>query len=228
MFDIKVPEIGDATKEGLFGLSREELVTWALRAQELATIDELTRIPNRRYFESQIASHLAFEGDAHQLDGALLMLDIDLFKQVNDTYGHDVGDDVLHSFAATLQESVRLGDLVARYGGEEFIVFLPRAEEAETEIVAERIRSAIEEMLVCSKKGEPLTVTVSIGVALVNSVGCDLRNLKEAADKALYEAKHTGRNRVVFAGNGLNERRRHVSGGDRRKGEGRQTNRRES
>jgi diguanylate cyclase (GGDEF)-like protein len=135
---------------------------------------------------------------------ALLMIDLDHFKWINDTYGHPAGDDVLRNIAQTLDEVTRPSDVVGRFGGEEFLVLLPDIDEGATELAAERIRSAIANLRIATtdKRGGRAIIserTTSIGVGLYPRHGDTLESLLQAADAAVYEAKEGGRNRVRFA-----------------------------
>ena len=162
------------------------------RLRDLATTDELTGVPNRR----QLMERLAREVDRSQRGGkplAALMLDIDLFKHINDELGHQRGDEVLRAVAQELARSVRRMDAVARYGGEEFVVLLPETAAEPAFAVAEKLRLAIEAL-----SFPDLSVTVSIGVAVLPDHAPDADSLLGAADRALLTAKRTGRNRVVL------------------------------
>ncbi|WP_424186686.1 diguanylate cyclase [Actinokineospora sp. G85] len=128
----------------------------------------------------------------------VLMVDLDHFKQVNDTHGHLTGDLVLHATAAAITDAVRADDAVGRFGGEEFVVLLPHTSTTDLAIVAERIRRAVTELTVHTDDGTRIdTLSVSIGTALYPTAGTDVQRLIRAADQALYRAKDTGRNRVV-------------------------------
>lgn len=162
------------------------------RSLELAVTDSLTGLRNRRY----ITRHL--EGLLRGGQTALLLLDVDRFKAVNDTYGHAAGDVVLKVVARRMKEHLRAVDVLARFGGEEFVVAMASATEEEALQVAERLRTAISEETVTLEGGIPLRVTVSIGVALALP-GEDLPRLTAAADAALYRAKANGRDRVELA-----------------------------
>jgi diguanylate cyclase (GGDEF)-like protein len=135
---------------------------------------------------------------------ALLMIDLDHFKWINDTYGHPAGDDVLRNIAQTLDETTRPSDVVGRFGGEEFLVLLPDIDERATGLAAERIRSAIANLRITTtdKRGGRAIIagrTTSIGVALYPHHGDTLESLLQAADAAVYEAKESGRNSVRVA-----------------------------
>lgn len=165
-----------------------------------ASTDPLTSIPNRRAYDDRMEScvaHRLRHGAEHSV--GLLILDLDHFKAVNDTWGHQVGDDVLRGAAARLAESCRAGEHVSRMGGEEFGVILPVVRREELAMAAERFRRTIFERPFVTSSGE-IFVTVSIGGALTDQVTVDTpRALYEAADQALYAAKTTGRNCVNVA-----------------------------
>jgi diguanylate cyclase (GGDEF)-like protein len=129
----------------------------------------------------------------------VLLLDLDHFKRVNDTHGHRVGDSVLQVVADTLRASLRATDIAGRYGGEEFLVVLPQTDLAGAGVLAERVRVAIEETAIDVGGAEPLSVTVSVGVAALDEAARSAEQLVERADAALYGAKDAGRNRVCAA-----------------------------
>ena len=165
---------------------------------EKAVTDGLTNVYIRAYFDDCLER--AYRNAQTAGRGfSLLMLDIDHFKAVNDTYGHQAGDEALRVVAARLQNAVRDDDLVARYGGEEFAVILARAEPGAAMTVAERIRAAIESDPVVHGE-HTIPITASLGVAPFESGFTSSAQVVRAADEALYEAKETGRNRVVKAG----------------------------
>jgi two-component system cell cycle response regulator len=130
---------------------------------------------------------------------AVMMFDIDHFKQVNDRYGHSAGDDVLRELAERSLRQVRSVDLVARVGGEEFVVVMPETNLAGAAVVADRMRLAVADEPFVLGSGEKLPVTISIGVAITAESGESLDALLKRADDALYAAKNGGRNRVVAA-----------------------------
>jgi two-component system cell cycle response regulator len=159
--------------------------------------DNLTSLYNRSYFLEHLGP-LAERGASRGLGLAVLMLDVDHFKRVNDSYGHDVGDQVLYDVANVLRDSTRTEDLVARYGGEEFVVALPVAAPDQATERAERIRANLASRRIDTLAGT-LRVTASLGLAFAPAGR--VRNpsaLISAADHCLYEAKGAGRNRVIF------------------------------
>jgi two-component system, cell cycle response regulator len=168
------------------------------RGLSLALTDPLTGLYARRYGEA----HLDELIDRVNQDGAsaaVLYFDIDHFKQVNDTHGHDAGDDVLRELAARTRHSVRSVDLAARWGGEEFLVVMPETDLANAAAVAERLRLAVaNEPFTVKASGAKLGVTISIGVAAAIAGGDHRDQLLKRADDALYRAKSAGRNRVII------------------------------
>jgi|GEM_PF-5309621 len=161
----------------------------------MATTDELTGIFNRRCF-MEMARKEVERATRFNYDLAFIMFDVDRFKNVNDTYGHDVGDKVLRMLSSTAGECLRTVDVLARIGGEEFAALLPETDLDGALLVAERIRKEIEDMSVPCPQGE-VRVTVSLGLVMFNgSSGGQLGDLMKASDKALYRAKDNGRNRV--------------------------------
>lgn len=167
--------------------------------QNLGTIDSLTRVHNRRFFFEQ--AELEFtRSKRYNRDLALLLIDADHFRDINELYGQDIGDRVLKMIANAARESLRHFDLIGRYSGESFIILLPETRLNVAADVADRLRRSIEELRFDTHRGE-LRVTASIGVA-VNHNGepiPDLASLINKADMGLYEAKRAGRNRVVVA-----------------------------
>lgn len=164
---------------------------------EMAVTDGLTGLHNRRYLDSHLKT--LFERAMNRRRPLSLMItDIDRFKAINDTYGHDAGDEILREFAARLRKNVRGIDLACRYGGEEFVVVMPDTEPALANIVAERVREQIaQQPFRVAGRDEPINVTISIGLAGIRHAEDTVAGLVKRADKALYEAKNAGRNRVV-------------------------------
>jgi two-component system cell cycle response regulator len=166
---------------------------------EMAITDALTGLHNRRYMESHLAT-LAEQAAVRGKPLALMMLDIDFFKSINDSHGHDAGDDVLREFALRIRKSIRGIDLACRYGGEEFVVVMPETDLAVAGMVAERLRHAIATEPFAIEKGtKRIDVTISIGIAVLDRKGEPVADVMKRADQALYRAKHDGRNRVVAA-----------------------------
>ena len=163
----------------------------------LAVTDELTGLYNRRYFDRHLSLMLA-KAREQERDMALMLIDMDFFKAVNDTHGHDMGDAVLREFALRLRRNIRGVDLACRFGGEEFVVLMPDIDYQQALSVAERVRMAVAERPFETGPGRPLAVTVSVGVALNESLEDSPEMLLKRADVALYRAKREGRNRVVF------------------------------
>jgi two-component system cell cycle response regulator len=165
-------------------------------AVELAITDPLTGLYNRRYLEAHLDSTIT-QAIATAKPACLLIFDIDHFKGINDSHGHDAGDDVLRDFAERLRRGVRGIDLVARYGGEEFVLLMPDTDASFAATVAERLRSDVEKVAFTTKSGLSFPVTVSIGLAEWQGAADTAATLIRRADKALYAAKRAGRNRVV-------------------------------
>jgi len=164
---------------------------------ELAVTDQLTGLHNRRYMVGQLAALVARAQRGGEPVAALLV-DIDHFKKINDSFGHDVGDEVLREFAVRLATNVRAIDLPCRYGGEEFVVIMPDTGIAAAERIAERIRLHVAGSPFRVDGGkELLTVTISIGVAATLGEFDTPDALLKRADAAVYEAKAAGRNRVI-------------------------------
>jgi two-component system, cell cycle response regulator len=164
--------------------------------ERLATRDSLTGLANRRLFDESLQREVA---RAQRLSApvSLLVLDVDHFKQVNDTYGHQTGDEVLCEVADALVSNTKNYDVAARYGGDEFVVLLPGCERDDAMRVAERVRNSIARAV-----GEA-PVTISAGIATVPDNASDAERLMAAADAALYEAKRTGRDKVASSGRNM-------------------------
>lgn len=170
----------------------------------MALIDPLTGLYNRRYFEAHLQKLLQKNQESRKSLG-LLMMDIDNFKMVNDTYGHAVGDEILQEFAKRIQDKIRGFDMVARLGGEEFVALLPDISEERAHQVAERLRTAISDTpFTCDVEAGELKITTSIGGTLAEQgIMHDPDVLMKQADDCLYEAKEQGRNKSVFFGHGV-------------------------
>jgi diguanylate cyclase (GGDEF)-like protein len=170
------------------------------RLKQLGMTDSLTGLANRRYFDERLREEL-MRAVRYGVPVGCLFIDIDCFKRINDTYGHQTGDRALAAVAACVRQQVRLGDTVARYGGEEFAALL-QGDRADALTVAERVRLAVERLDLQDDHGKRIALTVSIGVA-ARTVSCAPseavglgRAMMEEADRAMYQAKRNGRNRI--------------------------------
>ena len=168
---------------------------------ELATTDSLTKLKNRRLFYTQAEQNLT-ACRRFGKDMSLLLLDIDLFKKVNDTFGHHAGDEVLVRVANLLSHMVRAVDTVARFGGEEFAVLMPETNRLGAAVLGERIRAAIEREQI-NVDGQHIPVTVSIGITTLAAEHVEsIDQLLNIADQRLYLAKNSGRNRICVTDDG--------------------------
>jgi two-component system cell cycle response regulator len=164
---------------------------------EMAITDALTGLFNRRYMETHFAA-LVEQAASRNKPIAVLILDIDFFKSINDGHGHDAGDDVLREFAIRIRKSIRNIDPACRYGGEEFVIVMPETDMAVATMVAERLRRRIAtEPFAIQQGAKQLEVTLSIGIAALGAEGDTAATILKRADQALYRAKRDGRNRVV-------------------------------
>ncbi|MEM7411844.1 MAG: diguanylate cyclase [Myxococcota bacterium] len=178
--------------------AQKELIEKNRELERLSSTDPLTGLPNRRFLDQTLAAEFN-RSRRHQLSFAVVMIDIDHFKRVNDQFGHLVGDEVLRRVAGVIGERVRATDCGGRYGGEEFLAVLTNNDAPGALIFAERLRAAVEELQIDSGQGQSVSVTLSIGVAAWNPHIPDFETVIAAADRALYEAKARGRNQVVVA-----------------------------
>jgi diguanylate cyclase (GGDEF)-like protein len=168
-----------------------------IEAEKLAKVDPLTAMNNRRGF-CEFVKPVWNTGLRKRHDMSIIMLDIDRFKLINDTYGHVRGDEVLIHVASSLMEGARNGDVVARWGGEEFVIFLPETTLEDAATIAERFRHKISTTPL-DIEGERITLTASFGVAHTVTASASIDDLVSAADKQLYLAKKQGRDRVCSA-----------------------------
>jgi len=174
----------------------QELKRTNLKLEHLAATDPLTGAANRRQFIDMVDAEIerAKRGGA---PFSLLALDLDHFKAINDSYGHQVGDEILRGFVQRCLDAIRPYDGVARVGGEEFMVLLPQVVLAVGQSVAERIREAVANGVFGGQSGKSVALTVSIGVSQFGRDGDTIDAILRAADERLYRAKHLGRNRVI-------------------------------
>jgi len=175
----------------------ESLIEQKEAVEQKAIVDELTGAFNRRFFETKLEDELTL-AKRFKDRLSLIMFDIDHFKKVNDTYGHQAGDAVLSEVSATIKSKLSGTDTLCRYGGEEFAVIMPGTPVERALEVAERLRKAIEEHTFYSDE-KLISVTISLGVSEYPAHAIIKQLLIETADAALYSAKHSGRNRVVQA-----------------------------
>jgi diguanylate cyclase (GGDEF)-like protein len=179
--------------------ARDIIQIYTLQQENIT--DPLMEIFNRRYLERRLKEEV-LRSQRYQLPFSILMLDVDYFKNINDTYGHQVGDIVLKKIGQLILNSVRESDVVARYGGEEILVILPNTIDSEAVVFAERLRQTVEDFEIelpdqSSESQLPIGITVSIGVAGFNQRTLDSHRLIENVDRALYRAKGSGRNKVI-------------------------------
>lgn len=183
----------------MFGFFLRDM--WEAQAEErlwyMANMDSLTGLYNRRYFNAEIRKELN-RAVRYRHPIALMLIDIDFFKKVNDTYGHNAGDLVLREIGRRIRTSVRLTDIAARFGGEEFAVILPETDLQGALNLAQRLRIEIARQSFQYQE-QTLEVTASIGVAAAESFTCCMDQLIQAADHQLYRAKNNGRNQVAAA-----------------------------
>lgn len=164
------------------------------RAEQLAHLDELTGLNNRRAF-FDFGNRAVKQAIRYQHPVAVIMMDIDHFKNINDNYGHSVGDEVLRNAAITLQNTVRAIDIAARIGGEEFAIILPETDKDEASQLAERLRANIENTSI-EHGSKTLKITASFGISVSRTTEQTLESMLTLADDALYIAKKKGRNQV--------------------------------
>ncbi len=174
----------------------EELERLNAQLRDIADRDGLTGLYNHRYFREALDREMA-RGMRHGSPFSVIMIDVDRFKQFNDSFGHLAGDEALKTVAAVLKRNCRASSIPARYGGEEFVVLVPEIDKTSAMVVAERIRSDLRQSETIDAYGTAHRFTVSLGVATYPMDGQDSETLLERADKALYGAKQAGRDRVL-------------------------------
>ncbi|HKN52684.1 MAG TPA: GGDEF domain-containing protein [Amycolatopsis sp.] len=184
----------------LYVLQRSVLIK---RLEELATIDQKTQLLNAATWNDGAQREIS-RAERENDNFGTLMIDLDHFKRINDTYGHLAGDDVLKAVAAVVRQETRAHDLAGRFGGEEFVALLPATSKEDAITTAERIRQRVSELVISTKKNDGSAVeikrqTASIGVAAYPLDGLTIEEVMASADAAVYKAKHGGRNRVVGA-----------------------------
>ncbi|HEU5450716.1 MAG TPA: sensor domain-containing diguanylate cyclase, partial [Terriglobales bacterium] len=204
----------DAQLLWILALVAENLLTREYANEGLITFaftDFLTGLKTRGYFEQQLELEVK-RSERKKTHFALLMVDIDHFKQLNDTYGHHAGDQVLRDVASILMKDMREVDTVARYGGEEFVLILPETSGPGALLVAQRLRRAVEQAkFFAGSPGATERLTISIGIAVFDSDAQFKSDLIEFADAALYAAKSRGRNQVLLYSDLARDNRREAS-----------------
>ncbi len=170
--------------------------TRVTKLQSLAATDALTGLINRRQFNHQLDAEIA-RSKRHRSQLSLALFDIDDFKKINDFYGHPTGDRILKELGQLISANVRESDVAARYGGEEFALILPETGQIDSYELLERLRALIEHTVFCLPDN-PMTVTISVGVAQLDPEYAKAYDIIEKADAALYEAKKQGKNRVIY------------------------------
>lgn len=185
--------------------TQQKLHQTNLKLEKMAITDSLTGCYNRSFLTQELELEVK-EYINNRIPFSIILLDIDYFKTINDNYGHLVGDRVLRDTAEVIQHSLRKPDILARYGGEEFIICLPNTQPNQANIIAERVKSAIDSnRILVQENTPPISITVSIGLLSTDNMKIDisknvqsiLNELFESVDKALYQAKNNGRNRIV-------------------------------
>ena len=175
-----------------------ELAAYEKKLLETNMMDGLTGIYNRRYLDKRLLDEFQ-RSRRYCRELSIIVFDIDFFKKVNDTYGHQCGDYILQNVSAKIASSIRNNDCLARYGGEEFCAILPETAPQSAMILAERFREAIESLENVYNEATTVKVTISLGVSGLDGQVSSATELFSKADEALYEAKRTGRNKVVLA-----------------------------
>ena len=163
--------------------------------REMATIDPLTGVNNRRTFMT-VGDEMFAYANRYNKQFSVILLDIDFFKKINDTYGHLIGDNTLKAVASLLKENIRESDILARYGGEEFVILLPETGKESAADLAENLRKIVESLSIEVNALQTINCTVSLGVSEYNTKLSSLTELVNGADQALYRAKESGRNRT--------------------------------
>jgi diguanylate cyclase (GGDEF)-like protein len=182
----------------LLQLQIERIEMLQEQLQELAVRDPLTELYNRRYLQESLEIEFAHP-ERSSLPTAILMMDSDHLKEINDKYGHKAGDDFLVHISKTIRKSVRTGDIACRYGGDEFVVVLSNVTKETALSRAEKLRKKIASHSIVHRN-EKVTISVSIGIAMFPEHGSVGEILLQKADQALYEAKRMGKNRVLLYG----------------------------
>ena len=198
---VKVPLCVPGQPEALIGFSTDISALHTLKEElyRQAHIDALTGVANRRHFFAEAESAYT-RAQRYQQPLAVIMLDIDHFKRINDSFGHRIGDSVIQAVASHCQQSIRAADLLGRIGGEEFAILLPMTDQAEVQALAERLCGSLRQLPLPDGQGGQVLLTASMGAAVLESADHCFDKLLERADQAMYRAKQAGRNQVHLAG----------------------------
>ncbi|MCP4322784.1 MAG: diguanylate cyclase [Alteromonadales bacterium] len=193
---VKVPIIQNEQR-ALIGFSTDISKIYKMKEQfkRLANTDHLTNLYNRRYFIKQGEREFS-RARRYNKPFAIISLDIDHFKEVNNNFGHTAGDNVLKEVSRLLLGSIRKEDVLARIGGEEFTILLPETDLENSQVLAERIRNTIQNEIICYRDLLPISVTISLGLTLLNEKDNDFDEILVRVDEALYKAKTGGRNKL--------------------------------
>jgi diguanylate cyclase (GGDEF)-like protein len=193
------PDRGTLSNFNILGQGIVRLLENNTHLERMVSTDRLTQVHNRNYYEMQVPLEIE-RANRNRMSLGFLIIDIDDFKKVNDSHGHDVGDRVLRLVAQTVRKSLRKIDLIFRYGGEEFVVLLPGASADSARRTAERIRGIVARAEHTLEDGRKVKVTISVGGCIYPAHAQNESQLLRVADRALYVAKEEGKNRVVFSG----------------------------
>jgi diguanylate cyclase (GGDEF)-like protein len=175
----------------------KELEATKVKLTEMVNVDPLTNLYNRRYF-NDISRHILSRAKREKQTFSVLMIDIDNFKLINDTYGHLVGDKVLVIVSNILLKSIRVSDIAIRFGGEEFIIILPNTNVDDASTIAKKINKVVSKKDIDIEKGHILKLTISIGVSECDCLcDTDIDHIIHRSDEALFEAKRSGKNKVI-------------------------------
>ena len=176
-----------------------DIVRWGDEARNRAIIDEFTGVYNRRYYD-EVVVELFEESKKSDQPFSMVMVDLDHFRAINDTYGHDVGDQLIYAVAQVFKKTLRKTDIVIRFGGDEFVFLYPATDPKKAFQVSERVRKEVRKLDILKKqKGKIDLVTASQGIATYPDNVSSLETMREIADQALYQAKEAGRNKVMCA-----------------------------
>ncbi|MBK8395898.1 MAG: diguanylate cyclase [Leptospiraceae bacterium] len=197
---VKVPLKRIGKREVLIGFSSDitELNNLKEELRQQALTDVLTGVPNRRFFLEEAEKEF-LKSKRYSLALTAISIDLDYFKKINDTYGHNAGDIALCTVASHIQKMIRKCDVLARVGGEEFSVLLPNTDLEEAELLANRIRTSLEEIRITGDWVGEIIPTISIGISTLHNSDNNIGVILKRADRALYQAKNSGRNRVCIA-----------------------------